>query len=173
MWSERPDLMNYEFVILRLLHIVFGVFWAGSAIFFAFILQPRLMRLGPAIQGPVMAALVPVMSKALIGSAVITIVAGITLAFRVRPAETWFDTGWGWAILIGFVASIGAISSGITLTVKAHRMIALNAGIQGREPTQEEASELQRLSVRLPRLGRATAFMVIFAIGAMASARFV
>ena len=165
--------MNYEMIILRLLHIVFGVFWAGSAIFFALILQPRLAKLGPAIQLPVMAALLPIQGPALIGSGVITIVAGITLAFRVRSPEIWFDTGWGWAILIGFVASIGAISAGITLTVLAHKMVALGKSIQGREPTPEEGSQLQRLSKRLPRLGRATAFMVIFAIGAMASARFV
>jgi hypothetical protein len=71
------------------------------------------------------------------------------------------------------LASIGAISAGITLTAKAHRMVALGTSIQGREPTSEEASEMKRLSTRLPRLGRAVAFMVIFAIGAMASARFV
>ncbi len=167
--------MNYEFVILRLLHIVFGVFWAGSAIFFALILQPRLMRLGPAIQGPVMGALVPVMSRVLIGSAVITIAAGITLGLRLRwgHLDTWFDTGWGWAILIGFVTSIGAISAGLTLSVLAHRMIALGQAIQGRAPTPEEGAEMQRLSVRLPRLGRSVAVMVIIAIGTMASARFV
>ncbi len=165
--------MNYEIFILRLVHIVFGVFWAGSAIYFALILQPRLMRLGPAVSGPVMAALLPVQSPALIGSGFITIVAGMTLAIRVRPMDTWFNTGWGWAILIGFVASIGAISMGITLTVLAHRMVALGKAIQGREPTPEEASEVQRLSVRLPRLGRSIAVLVILAIGTMASARFV
>ena len=167
--------MNYEMIILRLLHIVFGVFWAGSAIFFALILQPRLAKLGPAIQGPVMAALVPVMSKALIGSAVITIAAGITLALRLRwgNLDDFYNTGWGIAIMIGFVAASGAISAGITLTILAHRMVALGKAIQGRAPTPEEGAEMQRLSVRLPRLGRSVAFMVIFAIGAMASARFV
>ena len=167
--------MNYEMIILRLLHIVFGVFWAGSAIFFALILQPRLARLGPSIQLPVMAALLPVQGPALIGSAVITIVAGITLALRLRwgNLDAFYNTGWGIAIMIGFVTAIGAISAGITLTVLAHRMVALGKSIQGREPTAEEGSELQRLSTRLPRLGRSTAFLVIFAIGAMASARFV
>ena len=163
--------MNYEILILRLLHIVFGVFWAGSVIFFALIVQPRLARLGPAVLGPAMASLAPVMSKALIGSAVITIVAGVTLAFRLRDPDTWFNTGWGWAILIGFVASIGALSAGITLTVLSHRMIALGQAIQGRAPTPEEGSEMQRLSTRLPRLGRSAAVMVIIAVGAMESAR--
>lgn len=165
--------MNYEILILRLFHIVFGVFWAGSAIFFALVLQPSLVRLGPAIQGPVMGVLVPIMSRVLIGSAVITIVAGLTLALRLRALDTWFDTGWGWAILIGIVTAFGAISMGIRLSILAHRMIALGQALQGRDPTPEEDAEMQQLSVRLPRLGRSVAVLVIIAIGAMASVRVV
>ena len=167
--------MNVEMVILRLLHIVFGVFWAGSALFFAFILQPRLRNLGPAVQGPVMGALVPVMGPALIGSAVVTIVAGVTLALRMRwgHLDTFLASGWGWAMLIGFVAAIGALSTGVTTIALANRMIGLGKNIEGRAPSPEEASELQRLAGRLPRLARSTAVMVLIAIGTMASARFV
>ena len=91
--------MNIEMVVLRLLHIVFGVFWAGSAVFFAFVLEPRLRALGPAIQRPVMGSLSRVMGPALGGSGAITIAAGITLALRLRwnTLDRWFDTGWGWA----------------------------------------------------------------------------
>ena len=167
--------MNYELVILRLLHIVFGVFWAGSAIFFAGILQPRLQKLGPSVQGPVMVALIPVMGPALIGSAVITIAAGIALALRLRwgHLDTFLSTGWGWAILIGFVVSIGAISTGITTIAQANRMLSLNRNIGQSGPTPEEAAQLQRIASRLPRLARSTAVMVLVAIGTMASARFV
>ena len=42
--------MDIEFVILRILHIGFGVFWVGSALFLVLILEPRLRALGPAIQ---------------------------------------------------------------------------------------------------------------------------
>ena len=49
--------MNEELVVLRIVHILAGVVWAGSAIFLAFILEPRLRTLGPEIQGRVMAAL--------------------------------------------------------------------------------------------------------------------
>lgn len=41
--------MNTEFVILRIIHVVFGMFWAGSAVFIATILEPRLRALGPAV----------------------------------------------------------------------------------------------------------------------------
>ena len=162
-------------VILRLLHIVFGVYWAGSALFFAGILQPRLQKLGPSIQGQVTAALIPIIGPTTIGSAVITIVAGVALALRLRwgHLDTFLDTGWGWAILIGFLVSIGAITSAISSIVLANRMIGLRRSIGDRTPTAEEAAQLQRLATRLPRLARSTAVMVLIAIGTMASARFV
>ena len=85
--------MNYEMVILRLLHIVFGVFWAGSAIFFAFILQPRLRALGPDIQTRVMGALIPVMGPALITSAVVTIAAGTTSSPQTQVGALGYVPG--------------------------------------------------------------------------------
>ena len=117
----------------------------------------------------------PVMGPVLIGSAVITIVAGVTLALRLRwgNLDTFFDTGWGWAIALGFVTAIAAISSGVITIISANRMLALAGSIRDRAPTAEEASTLQRLAGRLPLLARFTAVMVLIAIGTMASARFV
>ena len=46
-------------MILRILHIFSGVFVAGYYMFAVPILMPRLKRLGPTIQGPVMQALMP------------------------------------------------------------------------------------------------------------------
>ena len=167
--------MDFEMVTLRLIHIVFGVLWAGSATFFAFILQPRLQKLGPTIMGPVMGAIAPITAKVLLTSAGITIAAGVTLALRLRwgNLDTFLSTGWGWAILIGFLASIGALSTGISTAVLSKRMISLGSEIAGRAPTPEEGAEMQRLAVRLPRMSRATAVMTLIAVGTMASARFV
>ena len=167
--------MNAEMVVLRLLHIVFGVFWAGSAIFFAAVLQPRLHKLGPEIRGPVLASLVPVMGPALIGSAVITIAAGVALTLRLRwnSLDSFLDTGWGWAILIGFIMAIGAISSGVSTIVSANRLVNLGKALGGQPPTPEQAAQMERLTNRIPRLARGTALMVLVAVGTMASARFV
>jgi hypothetical protein len=166
--------LNEEF-ILRILHIVFGVFWAGSAIFLAAILEPRLRALGPAVQGPVMRALIPVMVPAILFSATITIAAGITLALRLRwdHLDTFLDTGWGWAILIGFVASVVAYIVGMMISAAGRRMAALGASIEGRPPTPEEGGQLQHLSSRLTLYGRSNAVLAVIAVGSMASARFI
>ena len=101
--------MNEEFVVLRILHIVSGVFWTGSAIFLATILEPRLRALGPAVQGPVMRALMPAMlfcnHRDHSGRRT-------TLALRLRWGylDRFLSTDWGWAMLIGFVASMLAFA---------------------------------------------------------------
>ena len=58
--------MDFEMVMLRTIHIVVGAFWAGTAIFFAFIMTPQLQKLGPPIMDPVMGALAPVMAKVML-----------------------------------------------------------------------------------------------------------
>ena len=163
-----------ELITLRILHIVFGVFWAGSALFFAGVLQPRLHTLEPAVRGQVMGALIPVMGPVLIGSAIITIAAGTTLALRSHweDLDYFVDKRFGIAILIGFWASIGAISSGITTIVQAKRMLRLGHAVATGSASPEEAGQMQAIAARLPRLARATAVMVLIAVVVMASGRY-
>ena len=49
--------MSTELVVLRLVHILGGIFWLGSGLFTTFFLIPALGRAGPAAAGPVMGAL--------------------------------------------------------------------------------------------------------------------
>ncbi len=165
--------METEFVVARLLHIVFGVFWAGSAIFMALLLEPRLRALGPAVQGPVMVALTPVLVPAMLISATITVVSGIYLTARVWvDVNFFFDSGWGRAIFIGFIATVLAYASGVTTAFQGKKMIRMGAAIQGRPPTPEEIVALTRQGAFLTLLGRTTAVLVLIAVGTMASARF-
>jgi uncharacterized membrane protein len=66
--------------VLRLIHIIGGVFWVGSAMFGTFLLMPSLRAVGPAA-GPVMNQLGQVrkMPIVMMTAAVVTVVAGIWL----------------------------------------------------------------------------------------------
>ena len=166
--------MNLEMVIFRVLHIIFGVFWTGTAMFMAIILEPRLRALGPTVQRPVMGALAPIMTPVMLASGTITIAAGVYLSLRLRwgHLDQFLDTGWGWAILIGLIASIGAFASGFGIAHHGQRMVRLGAAIQGRPPTPEEAQQLQRTAAMLTRLGRTTAILTVVAVVTMAAARY-
>jgi hypothetical protein len=165
--------METEFVVARLLHIVFGGFWAGSAMFMAVILEPRLRALGPAIQGPVMAALTPVLIPVMLISATITIVSGGYLTEKLWvDVDFFFDSGWGRAIFIGLIATAVAYASGVTTSFQGKKMIRMGAAIQGRPPTPEELGSLTKQGALLRLLGRITAVFTLIAVGTMASARF-
>ena len=163
--------MDFELVMLRLFHIVFGVIWAGSAVFIAGILEPRLRKLGPTVMG----ALMPILTPVMLLSATITIAFGIILSLRLRwgNLDTFFDTDWGVAILIGFIVSILAFGTGLTTSITGKRLMRLGASIQGRPPTPEEGALLGKLSARLTLLSRSTAVLTVIATGSMASARFI
>ena len=165
--------MDAEFVFLRVLHIVSGMFWAGSAMFLAFILEPR--ALGPAIQRPVMASLAPVMGPVLGLSGIITIAAGTTLAIRLRwdNLDKFFDTGWGYAILIGFIVSILAMAAGGMTEALSARMAKLGQEMGDGPPAPDILVQMESVTRRLTTASRTTAILVLIGVGSMASARFV
>ena len=165
--------MNFEFVVLRIGHILAGVVWAGSAIFLAAILEPRLRTLGPEVQGRVMATLAPVLGPVLGTSALLTIAFGLRLVIRLKRFDDLLDTNWGLAITVGLIASVVAFASGLTTMATSRKMMALGKGMAGRPPTPEEGAQMGQLAARATLLGRATAVLVVIAVGAMASAKYV
>ena len=65
--NESP--VNAEIIFLRLLHIVPGVIWVGGIIFFAFVIQPALLKTGSENFGPVMKKLLKPMQALIHSSA--------------------------------------------------------------------------------------------------------
>ena len=99
-----------EIIILRLLHIVAGVFWAGAVLFIVLVFDPKVRALGPEIQHKIYKVMAGRIAIALGVSAAITVFAGVALALRLRwgRLDAFFNTEWGYAILIGFIAAIVA-----------------------------------------------------------------
>ena len=154
--------MDIEMVVMRVLHILAGVIWAGSAIFLAAVLDPRLKALGPDTQRRVMGALAPRLRIVIDGSAAVTIVVGLALVIRLPRDLFDLSSGWAWAILIGIVTSVIAVVSGA---------IAISAS--KRAAASEDDADATQLASRATLLGRVTAVLVVIAVVSMASARFV
>lgn len=76
--------MDPLMIVLRVVHIGAGVVWVGGALFLVLVLAPRLKRLGPAVQGPVMAAIVPVFVPMFSYAALLVIGSGIWIALKLR-----------------------------------------------------------------------------------------
>jgi len=167
--------MDSLLITLRIIHVIFGIYLAGSYLFIVPILEPRLKRLGPAIQGPVMRAIVPIMSPVNGISFIIVIITGVamTLILRWGSLGTLLVSGWGWAIIIGTVATLVVVVVGFgLLTPTGMRLDKLGRSIEGRAPTPSEAQELQRLSARMDFLSRLNLVFVLIALATMLSARY-
>lgn len=109
---------DYVLLLLRVLHITFGVFWAGSMWFATAYLQPAVAEAGEAggrvMQGIQQRGMMKVMPVA----ALLTIISGIELLRRVSAGfnSAWFGSGTGMTYSTGMLAAIIAFGIGVTVT---------------------------------------------------------
>ncbi len=157
------------------MHIVSGVIWAGVSLFLAFILEPRLRALGPAMQQTVMRSIAGAIGVTFASAGTVNIVSGIVLIFVLRgnSLDTLHETGWGQAMGLGLITTVAAYVLNLTTIPTNIRMRKMGKTIQGRQPTAEEMGKIQALSSRLRTSGQVTAILLLIAVGTMAAARFV
>ena len=163
------------YTTLRMIHVIAGIFVGGTYLFLVPILEPRLKRLGPAIQGPVMSALMPILTPVMGTSFVVLFGTGTAMTLMVRQSNLsqLVTTAWGWDILLGIIATlaISIVGFGI-ITPSGIRLERLNRSIKGRAPTPEEGERLHHLSERIERLSRINFVFVVIAIATMVIARY-
>jgi len=160
-----------EYVTLILLHVFFGILWAGGAIAAGFFIIPAVLEAGPA-GGPVMAGVLkrrfPVVMTA---SALVVVLTGLRL-YSMRFSLDWLGTTHGIVLSIGALAGIGAFIIGFFVQrPTADKMGALGAKLaaKGAPPSPEEAAEMQALRTRLGKVARVTAWHLIVAALLMAA----
>ncbi len=163
-------------MVLRIVHIVFGIYIAGSYLFLVPILEPRLKRLGPAIQGPVMRALMPILTPINGISFIVIIGTGVamTLIMRSGALNTLFVTAWGWAMIIGLIATVAVVVVGFGFLMPTGlRMDKLGRSIEGRAPNPDEGKQLHQLSARVETLSRVNLVLIVIALATMIASRYV
>lgn len=169
--------MIAELLVLRLVHILGGIFWLGSGLFTTFFLVPALGRVGPAA-GQVMGALqqrrlftvLPVV-------AILTILSGLRL-FQVVSAgfaPAYVSSRMGQTFLWSGVAAIAAF----LLSLIVARPAMLRAGQLGAtmasapdDQRAERAAEIARLGRRGAIASVAAMVLLIGAAAGMAVARY-
>ncbi len=164
-------------IALRILHIIFGVFWAGAIFFVALVLLPMLRSSGPQMERSFWLSLLrsPVMIIIPL-AALVTTGSGIAMALKQRWGylDTFFTTGWGWAILISFVVTIAYLVVAFTVDdPNTKTMKKLLTDFEGREPNSDEAQQLARTNSRMMTVVWAEFVLMFVAVAAMAVARFV
>jgi uncharacterized membrane protein len=166
-------------VFLRIVHIVTGVIWVGSLFVVVVFVQPSAATLGPA-GAPFMSELrrrrfVDVVFV----DAVFTVLAGAFLYWHdwhVLPSfADWIDSGFGRGLTIGALLAISGLVVAATVTRPTiGRLVTLGKQVaeSGAPPTSETGARIGTLQRRLVVAERASFSLVLLAVVAMASARY-
>ena len=166
-------------ITFRLIHILAGAFWAGTAIFTVLFLIPSMRALGPA-GAPFMQHVTQVRKLPIyfLGAGMLTVLSGIGLYSRASGgfSNQWMHSGPGTTFGIGAVFAILAVVVGVFVTSPtAKRVAALGAALAsaGRPPAPEQQAEMQRLQVRMGKSSALASTFVVLATAAMAVARYI
>jgi hypothetical protein len=164
-------------IVLRLIHILGGIFWVGAMIMLAGFLIPTVRATGRE-GGRFMQSLMQQRRLQLyLGlAALLTVLSGVTMYARMAAAThgAWAGSGPGITYGVGAVAAIlgAAIGGGISGSA-GRKMLALGQAVGSAPPSPEQQAELTRLQRRMALGARLAASFLVVAAGAMAVGRYV
>ena len=167
--------MESYMIVLRLIHILFGIFWVGTALFFVLFFEPTIKAAGAA-GGSFMARLALTRFPLVMAlSGILTVAAGFVMyvidsGFQIA----WISTPSGLTLTIGSVAGILAFALGALVQVPSNeRLAALQKEIQaaGGPPTASQTEELNALLKRISDATRWEAVLMVVSVLGMAMAR--
>ena len=170
--------MEFADIISRIVHIGFGVFWAGTIFFFAFMLEPSVRAAGPE-GGRVMQELmkrkflnvVPV-------AAFLTVLSGLDMYWRYSGGMSaeWMATSYGMSLTIGGVLGIAAFGMGVLmlrpLVMKIGRLGVSLGDLHNEDEKGARLEEINGLKAYSRLLGRIVASLLLLTVTSMAVARY-
>ena len=162
-----------EYASLLLLHVFFGIVWAGGAITAGLFFVPSVLEAGPA-GGAVMAGVMRRRFSVLMSvSGLLVVLSGLRL-YSLLVSGAWIVTTQGIVLSLGALAGLGAFVIGLFVQrPTAERLGALSAQVaaSGAPPTPDQTAELERLRKRLGSTARLTAWHLVAASLLMAGHR--
>jgi uncharacterized membrane protein len=170
--------MDVYMLVLRLIHVLSGVFWAGSAIFFAILLIPAVGDAGEA-GGRVMGALAERKLPRVLGAASgLTVLSGLLMYWRDSNgfSNGFMSSGPGIMFTTGALAALATLVTGGAIVGRATtRLAELGKAVaaSGGKPTPEQGAEMGALSARVAKFGKINAVLLVIAVICMGTAQYV
>ncbi len=166
--------MDIFLLLLRLVHVVGGVFWVGGALMMNFFIIPTIgatAQAGQQFAGYLMTR--TRISAALSASAILTILAGFFLYWHDSQGFTsqWMQAGSGIGFSIGAVLALVGFIFGIILGQLNKKMAFVGSQIKG-EPTPEQLAELQKIRSQIKVISPINVLSLLLAVVFMSIARY-
>ena len=167
-------------LVFRIVHIVSGVFWAGSAALFALFIGPAASDVGPQA-GPLMANLVRKrhLVTVITTTAALTVIGGLVVYWHdwheFASFGDWIGSRFGRVLTIGGVAAIAAFFEGWHGVGRGvERLVDLGEEIASAEgpPAPERLAAFQEQQERIKTASIVDLVLLLIAVLAMATARY-
>jgi hypothetical protein len=166
--------VNAFIIVLRLLHILGGVLWIGTALLNTFFLSPTAAATGDAGQ-KFMAHLVGQarLSARITLASYLTVISGAALYWIDSQGFTsaWQSSGPGIGFGLGALAGFVGFGFGQIVAKSASTIARIVGQIQG-APTPEQAAALAQARARMTSCGRISTAVLILSLALMATARY-
>lgn len=168
----------YIILVLRIIHILAGVLWVGSAVFYFFFVEPVVQGLGPSrpkfMQGLIEQRRYPLFMNIV---SALTIVAGALLYWNASGGlqPVWLKTGPGLGFTVGSIVALVVYLIGFfMIRPRAQKMgeLGKQIGLSGGPPTSEQADSLQQIDREMRAIERVDVILLTVALIAMATARY-
>lgn len=163
--------MDFTMLVLRSIHILSGIFWVGTALFFVLFFDSTIKAAGPA-GGTVMGRLTLTRFPMVMAlSSILTVAIGFIMYWIDSRGFhfDWITSPPGIALTIGSVAGILAFLLGLTVEMPTTNRIAViqkEMKAAGSLPTPSQIEELNVLQERMSVASRwGTVLMVIAVLG--------
>lgn len=166
--------MNYFIWLLRIVHILAGIFWVGGTMIMTFFVGPTIgatAEAGQKFVGHLIGNLK--FSSRMSAAAGLTVLAGAILYWIDSDGFTsaWMRSGAGRGFGIGAGFALIGFATGIFVGRSARGMAKLGSEIKGK-PTAEQATKLQVLQKQQATFSNITAAALLLAVVFMSIARY-
>lgn len=169
--------MELYVIVLRILHIFGGVFWAGTTFLFTGYVGPAIKASGPEGSKFMQALFSQTRFLRVIAAASgLTALSGLLLYWPASGGlrGAWIGTGAGLGLILGGLAGLVAFGIAMGMQNRAGRRLArlgLEMQAAGSPPTPEQGAQMQAAARAISQGGQWSSVLLIIAILGMAVAQ--
>ena len=167
-------------VVMRFFHIVAGALWVGSAFLFSLFIGPAAAKVGPSA-GPLLHVAVKErrVHTVITALAVTAVVMGWLMWFGDMEdyggLGDWIGSSFGLGLTIGAVlATTAALLGYFGVGRNVEKLVDLGDSIaaSGQPPSAEDGARMAKTGADLERYSKIDLVLLLFAVTAMATARY-
>ncbi len=164
---------------IKLIHIFFGIAWAGASFMMVLFIMPTAKKLGPD-GGKFMQQLAQTNNFVIVVNiaAVLTILSGALIFWRISGSmdTAWLKSGYGICLSIGSILGLLAYLLGFMVQRPAALKIAAlgkEISSSGGPPSEEKINEMALQQEKLGKAARIAAILIALSVISMPVARFI